>query len=155
MATQREDPTAARTALVVVADAVSAHLFERRGRRGKLQQIRTLEHPEGRAKERDLTSDVSGDTFDSHGFGRHGIEADYSAKAHELTRFAKSIATSVEELRNAGAFQELVLVAPPKLLGALRSSLSPAARHAVVAELPKRLTDATPEDLAGALEGVD
>ena len=90
------DPLAAKTLLVVVADATQAQFIQRTRRGGPLQPIQSLAHPGGRARERDLTSDVSGDTFDSHGFGRHSIQADYSAKDHELDLFAKSIA-SLEE----------------------------------------------------------
>ena len=153
MVYDRKDPLAARPALVVVADAVLARLYARDRRTAPLRELKTLEHPQGRAKERDLTSDVSGDTFDSHGFGRHSVEADYSAKRHELEQFAKDISAAVEDLRTAGAFDDLMLVAPPRMLGVIRDQLSSNARQTVTTELAKRLTDASPEDVARALQG--
>jgi protein required for attachment to host cells len=151
MVYEKDDSLAARPALVVVADAVQAQLYTRDHNTAPLQNVKTLQHPEGRAKERELTSDVSGDTFDSHGFGRHSIEADYSVKQHELQLFAREIAATIEQMRTAGAFIELMLVAPPKLLGALRDQLSSSARQALRIEIPNRLTDATPEAVAQAL----
>ena len=153
MVYERDDPLAARPALVVVADAVQAQLYKRDHRTGPLEPVKTLHHPEGRAKERELTSDVSGDTFDSHGFGRHSIEADYSAKDHELHQFARDIGATVEQLRMAGTFVDLMLVAPPKLLGAIRDHLSASARQALTTEIAKRLTDASAEAVAEALKG--
>ena len=152
MVYHEQDPLAARAGLVVVADAVQARLFKRGTQRGPLSEIPGLSHPEGRARERELTSDVSGDTFDSHGHGRHSIQADYSAKRHELGRFAKEIADTVEQLRIAGEFAELLLVAPPKMLGAIRDQLSASARQALTAEIPKHLTAASPETVAQALQ---
>ena len=152
MVYERNDPLAAKSVLIVVADAVQAQLYQRDGHGGALQQIKVLDHPEGRARERELTSDVSGDTFDSHGFGRHSIQADYSAKGHELNKFAKEICQTVEQLRTAGAFDELMLVAPPKMLGAIRDHLSISAQQAVTAEIPKRLVATTAEAVAEALQ---
>ena len=51
-----------------------------------------------------------------------------------------------------GAFQRLILVAPPRALGELRDSLPEAVRDRVVGELDLDLTKATPETVEAHIE---
>lgn len=54
----------------------------------------------------------------------------------------------------AGAFQHLVIVAAPAALGQIRPQLSKALQAAVIAELPKDLTNAPTPELESHLEPV-
>lgn len=61
---------------------------------------------------------------------------------HQLAedRFATEIGEALYRLAHAGAFQHLVIVAPPKVLGTLRKSLHKEITDRIRAEIPKELT---------------
>ncbi|SFI74686.1 host attachment family protein [Celeribacter neptunius] len=62
---------------------------------------------------------------------------------HELAkeRFAEEIAAILYQQAHGGAFERIVLVAPPATLGELRSKLHPEVRAKVVGEIAKTLTN--------------
>lgn len=62
---------------------------------------------------------------------------------HELAkdRFADEIANILYKQAHTGAFERIVLVAPPATLGELRNQLHPEVRAKVVAEIAKTLTN--------------
>ena len=65
-------------------------------------------------------------------------EADW----HELAkdRFAKDLSDLLYKHAHSGAFERLILVASPKILGALRADLHAEVADRVIAEIPKTLT---------------
>lgn len=75
------------------------------------------------------------------------MEPEVNAKRHALETFAKQIATRVEAARVSGAFEQLILVAGPELLGILRHSLSDAARKLVIREVAKNVMRLGPEGI--------
>lgn len=62
--------------------------------------------------------------------------------SHQLeeARFAKKIADELYRTAHAGAFEKLVMVAPPRVLAVLRESLHLEVRNRVLAEIDKTLT---------------
>ena len=136
---------------VIVADAARARFFERNKDR-TLKEFDVLVSPEGRLHEGQLTADRAGRAFDSRGGGRHAMQPRHSASEHQATVFAKQLAEHIDDARVAGYLDKLVLVAPPKFLGELRSSLSPAAREVVVHSIDKELTTASVEEVAGHVD---
>ena len=52
---------------VLVADSCRARIFSADKSNGPISEIETLAHPEARLHERDITSDVPGHSFSSHG----------------------------------------------------------------------------------------
>jgi protein required for attachment to host cells len=130
------------TTWIVVAESARARVFSRAGKRGSLREIADLSHPESRLHDTELSSDVPGRSFDSHGQGRHGMEQSTDPQDREAQAFAGEIAQHVEHGRREGSFEALVLVAPPKFLGLLRSELNKLTRDRVVAEINKNLVEA-------------
>jgi protein required for attachment to host cells len=65
-------------------------------------------------------------------------EADWQPQQEE--RFAAEIADELYRLEHAHKFRELVMVAPPKMLGDLRARLHPEVANCVVAEVARDLT---------------
>lgn len=65
---------------------------------------------------------------------------------------AHAIAVRVDAAFDANEVDRLVLIADPKLLGELRSTLAKPIRDRVVLELSSHLTQATPSDLAHRLD---
>lgn len=66
--------------------------------------------------------------------------------------FAAGIASLVNKWVAAGACSGLVLIAPPRSLGALRPELSGAAAKMLIAELPKDLTKHPVPEIAEAVK---
>jgi protein required for attachment to host cells len=135
---------------VIVADGTRARFFNRHVNR-QLEEFDVLLSPENRLHEGDLVSDRQGRSFDSFGDGRHGMGNKNTAKDHEQDLFAKRVASRVEEGRTSGQFDKLILVAAPRFLGRIRSSLSGPAAVLVAHTLDKELTQLSAEKLADHL----
>ena len=132
---------------IVVAESARARIFSMSGVKGKLQEVADLSHPESRLHARELSSDLPGRTFDSHGEGRHGMEQATDPKEQEARTFAVEIARHVNQGHHDGSFDSLILVAPPKFLGRLRPELSKTTREALIGELDKNLVEADKKTL--------
>lgn len=130
-----------KTTWIVVAESARARIFTMSGTRGKLREVADLSHPESRLHDTELSSDVPGRSFDSHGQGRHGMEQATDPQEREAQVFAAQIAEHVHRGQREEGFDSLVLVAPPKFLGRLRAELSKSAQDALVAELAKNLVE--------------
>lgn len=126
---------------IVVAESARGRLFAIAGVGGKLLEVADLSHPESRLHDTDLSSDVPGRSFDSRGQGRHGMEQATDPHEREARAFAAEVARHIDGGIHAGSLDSLVLVAPPKFLGQLRSQLSKAARDMVVGEIDKNLVE--------------
>lgn len=124
---------------VVVAEAGRARIFRQEHPGADLEELEDLLNPEARARERELTSDDHGRTFDSRGAGRHAKEPKVSAKKQGEQEFANEICRLVEEARNAKEFDRLILVAAPEFLGLLRKNLSRDADRLTTREIQKNL----------------
>jgi protein required for attachment to host cells len=135
---------------VVVADGTRARLFNRHKNR-KLEEFDTLLSPEHRLHEGDLVSDRDGRAFDAAGMGRHAMGNKNATKDHEMTIFAKRLASRLEAGRNAGELERLVLVAPPRFLGQLRAHMSGPAAGLVALTIDKELTMLPADKLEGHL----
>ncbi|GMQ75700.1 MAG: hypothetical protein BMS9Abin01_0955 [Gammaproteobacteria bacterium] len=127
---------------IVVAESARARIFTMSGAGGRLQEIADLSHPESRLHDTELTSDLPGRAFDSHGQGRHAMEQATDPKEREAQVFAVEISRYIDRGRREGSFDSLVLVAPPKFLGRLRPELSKTVRGTLIGELDKNLVEA-------------
>ena len=125
---------------VVVADSSRARILSAKKANGSLAEIRCLDHPEGRMHAQELTSDLPGRAFDSGGQGRHAMSNEVDPKRHELIRFAKEIAEVLESGLVEKQFGKLYLMAPPAVLGQLRSEFSPSLANALADTIDKNLT---------------
>jgi protein required for attachment to host cells len=88
---------------------------------------------------RDQMSDAPGRAFASVGSGRSAYE---STDFHELeeSRFAVETAAILKRGAMEGAYEKLIVVAPPKTLGELRKHYHKEVANRLVAEIPKDLT---------------
>lgn len=131
---------------VVVADGARARLFNRHKNR-KLEEFDVLLSPQHRLHEGDLVSDRDGRAADGTG-GGHAMGNRNAAKDHEMTVFARRLAGRLEEARNAGELERLVLVASPRFLGQLRSQLTTPVADLVALTIDKELTTLPVDKLA-------
>jgi protein required for attachment to host cells len=122
-----------------------------------LLEVEDLVNPQARMHERDLQSDQE-PRFNGHGgVGKAGTAptggpaSDREAQGaieHGVTVFAKQIGRYLEQARHQHRYDELVLIAPPKFLGALRRELDKEVEKLVADELPKDLSGFNNRELA-------
>src|SRR4051794_29216801 len=122
---------------VVVADGAKLRIFENRGPGKGLIPIEGLNRQGANLRDRDIDADRPGRAFSSVGSGRSAMEPKTDPVEYREAAFAKSVAEILEAKRQAGAYDRLIIAAPPTSLGNLRTALSPAVDDAVVAEIPK------------------
>lgn len=95
--------------------------------------------------------DQPGRVFESVGHARHGLEAQ-DVREQEARRFAAVIARRVDLLAETDAVQNLVVVAPPRMLKALREQFSRGTMGKLRHEIAKDLTKADWPELRRRLE---
>lgn len=143
---QSRDSLTGRT-WVVVADSSRANIYLRPQRNSPLKEIASFDDPQARLREQDLTSDLPGRASARNGASRDRVDSDFSAKAHERETFARQICGTVEHARSCGEFDELILIAPPRVLGLMREVLSRPTLGRVSREIPKNLVQMPPDRL--------
>ncbi len=138
-------------ALILVADGKKYVLLRNTG---DFRRV-TLVYEGGGEKENPATrehgSDSPGRAFASSGSARSAMqETDW----HQIEedRFAGRIAELLGVLADAGDFEELIVVAPPKTLAELRKCYSQGVASRVVAEVPKDLTNHPVDEIARILD---
>lgn len=126
---------------VVIADAMHARILHQDKRGGPLAPAPGEEfaHPATHGFARDLKSDAPGRAFDTGSGARHSMEPRTDPKVHEKQLFARQVAEFVNRAAARNEFDRLVLVAPPKMLGELRTHLDQHARDRVAGELDRDL----------------
>ena len=117
----------AKTVWVIAADASRARVLQVASR-SKLSEVASLDNPEGRMHDRDLEA---------------------SSVEHAAEMFAKRIGHYLEKARTDHRYDELVVIAPPSLLGALRKEYGKEVGKLVADELPKDLSMLSRHELEG------
>ncbi|MBW0368067.1 host attachment protein [Ensifer adhaerens] len=98
------------------------------------------------APARMLGSDREGTVFQSVGRARSKVEqTDLHRQAEE--RFVANVAARISALVRNEGIKRLVLAAPPRVLGQLRTELDPHTRSAISAELGKDLVNLEVADI--------
>lgn len=139
---------------VLVADAGSARVLEQSSPKEGLTLVEGLEHQ--LPKSSDMVRDSLPRTFDSVGPGRHAIAPKHDPHRAEKKNFAKELAHTLDVGLSKKAFDHLIIIAPPQMIGDLRPELSDAVRShlkqellldlasAPISEIAKRLAEARP-----------
>lgn len=127
-------------AWVLVGDGRHALFFYNHGE-PDLIDLRVIE---ARVEENPSTheqgTDAPGRLFASHGSG--GRSAVEPTDWHELEKehFAREIADRINKAAEGGEMKEIVIIAPPRVLGEIRKELSQKAQSKVKGELDRDLT---------------
>jgi protein required for attachment to host cells len=132
---------------VLVADSTHARLFTADSPSSPLNELETLNNPEGRLHDRDITSDVPGKINGGSRAGGHAYTDETDPKDNLSVNFAKRIAKHLEEGRNSRHFEQLLVVSAPSFLGELRSQFSGQLSKLVCFELAKNLTTHSNEEI--------
>ena len=137
----------------LVADGGKARIIETVGPGKGLHQVAGLEEDLKLPPNRELQSDRPGRGFESAGPTRHAYEA---TDAHrEMKRhFAAHLTDQLAKLHAMKRFDRLVVIAPPAMLGDLRTAMSSTLSSVVISELARDLTHTPTDDLPAHLEGL-
>lgn len=127
---------------IVVANGSYAKIFELNGR--ELHKIQQIDYPDGRKKLGEILSDRPGRTQGVQS-PRHALGTKIDER-HEIQRdFAIKIADILKKAHAENAFERLILIASPHLLGELRNSIDETTKKAIFKEfgkdLPEKLSD--------------
>ena len=127
------------TTWIVAADESRARILQVTGPRQHLIEIEDMVNPAGRAQDRELQTDAE-PRFNGTQGGPPSDAERQGAVEHSVRVFARDIGRHLDKARIAQRFDRLVLVAPPKFLGALRKELHKEVEKLVADELPKDLS---------------
>ncbi len=95
-------------------------------------------------------TEAPGRVFSSRGGVRSAVEpTDWHE--HEKEHFAREIAARINQAAASGEMKEIVIIAPPRVLGEIRKELSVKAQAAVKGELHRDLTRHSLPDIEKAL----
>ena len=129
----------------LVADGARARIYAREDPTTAIVPVedQTFVAPT-RTRSSAMGSDRPGVGRDRFGYGRHAMEPEMDWQTHEKLMFAKRLGRTLKAEADLGSFDDLVLVAPPWMLGRLRDSLNAGTRRRISAEIPKDLTHLAP-----------
>lgn len=129
------------TTWILVAHDAGARIFDNHGPGKGISLVEEIEHPEGRARNAELDSDRPGRSFRKNSADPRRAAMSRSESPHErvVATFARDLANKLRQGRVANSYERLVLVAPPKLLGDLRSALDDPTSACIVGSLDKDL----------------
>ncbi|TIO08559.1 host attachment family protein [Mesorhizobium sp.] len=136
---------------IVVADGEKALFLENRGdtQYPDLQVVQEMEQANPATREQG--SDRPGRYSDGPSIHRSAVEdTDWHRLGKE--RFADEIAERLYKLAHRGAFKEMVLIAPPQVLGDIRRKLHKEVAEKITVEIPKTLTNHTIADIENLLQ---
>ncbi|TIP22793.1 MAG: host attachment protein [Mesorhizobium sp.] len=136
---------------IVVADGEKALFLENRGdtQYPDLQVVQEMEQANPATREQG--SDRPGRYGDGPSVHRSAVEdTDWHRLGKE--RFADEIAERLYKLAHRGAFKEVVLIAPPQVLGDMRRKLHKEVAEKITVEIPKTLTNHTIDDIENLLQ---
>lgn len=131
---------------VLVADGEKALFLKNRGdtKYPNLEVVREMEQDNPPTREQG--SDRPGRYSDGPSIHRSAVDdTDWHRVAKE--RFADEIAARLYNFAHAGDFREIILVAPPLVLGELRKKLHKEVDERVSAEMAKTLTNHSVADI--------
>ena len=136
---------------IVVADGEKALFLRNEGgaQHPDLQVVQEMEQENPAT--RDQGSDRPGRYSDGPSVHRSAVEdTDWHRLGKE--RFAEQIAERLYKLAHRGAFKEIVLIAPPHVLGEMRRKLHKEVGGRIQAEIPKTLTNHTIDEIENFLQ---
>jgi protein required for attachment to host cells len=138
---------------ILVADGARARIFKNEGPGKGVQPAVDEDFRHALPRSQEMGTERPGRVYESATTARHAVESP-DWHRFEKEKFAKEMARVLDHAATDGAFDRLVLVAPPKTLGDLRGALAAATRKRVTAEIDKDLTQVSPGELGDHLAKV-
>lgn len=130
------------TTLLVLANERRARFLENTGLGTGLVEIEGLACPPSTD-----FADRKG-RMQMHDSARHGFEPKTLPGDHDRAAFAKELVEVIADYSDERPFDRLIIAAPPKMLGLLRTALPSGLGRRLVYDTPLDLIDERPEGLA-------
>lgn len=136
------------TTWVIAADKSCARIFQA-GPGHHLEELEDMVNPAGRMSDRELGSDAKGSHPNSGTRAQvgHTEEHDVGPAAMATERYIKSLGQFIDKAHAEHRFDRLRLIAPPKVLGLIRASISEHTRGAVKEEFPNEIAHLAPREI--------
>jgi len=138
------------TKLLVVADSTKAQLYQVMGHKIKTlvgdYNVDSFHIGHERTEKKSSFNKKSG--LASHSFEPHTMP-----KEADRNEFSKKLSELIYHTKQNGEYEELVLIAEPKMLGSIRKNLNGKLYHCISKEIPKDMTGASPKVLEPLLFG--
>jgi protein required for attachment to host cells len=122
----------------VIADGARARIVHRQEYASGYTTELELQSTEAHRPSRAIRSDRPGRVGESASPARHAIEPRHDPHEEAKRAFAQEVAAALDRID--GHFDQLVLVAPARILAELRAALSPPLREKLSGEVAKDLT---------------
>lgn len=136
---------------ILIADEKEARLLENSGVGQGVHQISYHSADDSGVVPADFAG-KRGSGQGASGQARHGFDAETTKRENARNMFAKYLAGVIKKENTAGNYDQLVLCAPPQLLGELRSKLD--GNVEVFADLNKNLMGIATDDLPKHLTSI-
>jgi protein required for attachment to host cells len=134
-------------AWILVTDAARARLFETAERNDRLVEIACYTHPDLRGEQTHHAGRRLPRTHENAGPSSRATEPHASRRDKSLQQFAHSLSTVLDSGYAHHQYEWLFLIAPPRLLGALRENLGDPFAKGLVGEIGNDLIDLHPDEL--------
>ena len=128
-----------RDSLVLVGDGQKALFLRNRGDASRVHLVVEDIFERDNPPTREQGTDRPGRSVASVGTARSAME-EVDWHHLEKERFAEQVAEALYRYAHDNRFEELIVVAPPKVLGNLRKAFHAEVTERIVAEIPKEMT---------------
>jgi protein required for attachment to host cells len=125
---------------ILVADRARARLFSLSKGASRMIEIEDFVNPEARTPGHELEHAPPPRVHDRIGEGRHAIEAHISPREKAALQFATMLGSHLKHAYDEQRYRDLVLIAPPRFLGALNAALGVRLGETVLLRVSKNLT---------------
>ena len=139
---------------ILIADGARARIVVNESPGAGIEPVYPYVFAASSAPARDYGADKPGRTHSPGGARQTSYQPREDWHAFEKGKFATEIAQILNRQAEAHAFDQLVLVAPPKIMGILRAALKGPVGSRVVAEVVKDLTHLSDHELKPHLADV-
>ncbi|WP_045835379.1 host attachment protein [Hyphomicrobium sp. 99] len=139
---------------ILIADGEHARMVEAIGKGHGLHEVPGTETRLDNPPSHLLGRAEPGRVHESVGYTRHAIEPRSDPHESLEVKFAEQLADQLQRYVEVKAFDRLVIVAPPTMLGYLRKCLAADVTSKLIAEVDKDLTKVPNNDVASHLESV-
>lgn len=143
-----------KTTWALVADEAIARILQRPPEGGDLVPVEELTDPDAHAKESEMRNGPHGRRAGPGGSGTQATVSAGDSERHQHAQlFARRIAERLLELRRAQRFDELHVLAAPRLLGYLREAMHQELQDVVVSTTDKHVVQESNADITRRVFG--
>ena len=127
---------------IIVADSHSARIFSKLNKKSPLELLHQLVADLDLKEHKKPTK-----TYSNDGTLRHGVEPHTDPREVEKQHFAHEIINFIDHALKQNEFEDLILVAPPKMLGFLSNDLGEQLSKRVIKKIDKNITEMKIDEL--------